>query len=167
MSSELEMVKQYKHSLYLTYTDREAKAFSELPSLVELGLLPSNRNEVLRRGLLSCFNLARVDEYVLLEDIAAYLRAIAESDPDPAELEEDIRQLNALSHSALAVMIAKKGAIYGDTFATILSKIGKLNNLCETHLKSDSSKKKSLSPNITNLSREIESTIKTVFLGSD
>jgi hypothetical protein len=158
-------MKTHTHARYLTYTDREQKAFDEIVDLAEKGLLPNNKNEVLRRGLLAVVHLAKVDDDVFIDVAALYLKELITPERPVQEMLDNFDHVYYFALMAQAVMIVTKGAQFADSFAPILSKIRILGEQIE-----GLSKKPAKGQDANSLSEirkqaaALESTIRTLYL---
>jgi len=159
-------MKQNKFSLYLTYTDREVRAFKSIPDFVEKGILPANKNEILRRGLYCCLNLAEVDEEVLLTELVHFMEPFNEkeifADPDTCKAYFNI--LKSLAFSVQAILVAKYGIQYADTFTNIISGITAVICRVNEISSSEKTKKQHVSGQLEERIKALISTIRTMFM---
>jgi hypothetical protein len=102
------------YTMSLTYGLREQQAWNRIDSLMKSGNLPTNRNEVVRRGIHATSYLGQVNEKPLLHMLYDIL-SISIKTLKP----EYIDQAKNLSLAIYATMIAKYGLGRAETFDTI------------------------------------------------
>jgi hypothetical protein len=102
------------YTMSLTYGLREQQAWNRIDSLMKSGSLPTNRNEIVRRGIHASSYLGQVDEKPLLHTLYDFLNlAIKTLQPEYIDLAKN------LSLVIYATMIAKYGLGRAETFDTI------------------------------------------------
>jgi len=110
----VEMKENQRYSMSLTYGPREKQVLEEIDELVEKQLLPSNTNEVLRRGLHVTRYLAEIDERPLLKLLSENLHlAIKSHNPEALIVARN------LAFAVYSAMIAKYGILRAEAFETI------------------------------------------------
>jgi hypothetical protein len=142
-----------ENKLLLTYGPREAQAFEQVDSLIKAGVLPDNKNEILRRGLHSCVYLTQADEEVLLELLSTYLHA-GKDNVDASYLET----AKSLAFVVYATMIAKKGILKAETFETIPMNINAIEHAIKHTSPAPSQK------DVRKALEELASSVDTLFL---
>jgi hypothetical protein len=119
-------LKSQKFATYLTYGDRESKAFDEIDLLVKKGVLPDNKNEILRRGLHCMTKLAAANESDAISHLQRALFEIEKVENVNYYvflMELELQRILNLSLLAQCIIISKGGLGQGDTFELILTKI--------------------------------------------
>lgn len=122
-------MRKNKFALYLTYGDRERRAFIETLDFADQGILPHNKNEILRRGLHCCRFLAEVDENLMLGQIIQYLTYLSEEDQLTRDrFNSALQFLTNFRFTSIAVMVAHNGIEAYDAYANVFDRLKRLED---------------------------------------
>ncbi|RMF28703.1 MAG: hypothetical protein D6752_07165, partial [Candidatus Nitrosothermus koennekii] len=138
--------------MLITYGFREKEQFEALDVLIKEGILPDNRNEIVRRGIHATRYLAEVDEYELMELLSENLHfAIKNKD------EKAISRARSLAFAIYAAMIVKHGLLKVELFESIPMQLDLIKKI-------DRSKVEIKDEDIINNLKEMATSLDTIFL---
>ena len=117
-------MRKNKFALYLTYGDREDLTFKDTIDLADQGILPHNKNEILRRGLHCCRFLAEVDDKRVVQEFFSWYEALLQKNSFTRDfLEGNLGPLIDHRNLTIAVFVARFGIEAYDAYANVFNRI--------------------------------------------